>query len=129
MNNKDLVNVLNQIVVNLGNQETKAQKKLFKIYEKLKVYLDEYKEQLDEIRLDNASVDDKNQIIKDDKGDYKYTKDAIKNMMVQIKALDSQELKYEKLNVVNPSGLEVYVFLKEWVNGIEFTPDEDNIFS
>ena len=70
MTYKELIELVNLIKLNLGDQTTKGQKKLFKIYEKVKHHIDEYQSQIDEIRLDNASVDDKNNVILDDKGNY-----------------------------------------------------------
>lgn len=123
MKYKELVNVMNAIVVNLGNQETIGQKKLFKIYEKLKVYLDDYKEKLEEIKLNHASVDEKNLLIKDDKGEYKYTKEEMKLMLVEFNKLASAEFDYHKIEILNNKGLEGYQFLDGWVTGIDFKSD------
>jgi len=123
MKYKELVNVMNAILVNLGNQETIGQKKLFKIYEKLKVYLDEYKEKLEEIKLNHASVDEKNLLIKDDKGEYKYTKEDMKKMINNFNVVAAEDFDYQKINIVNIKGLEEYNFLDGWVTGIEFKSD------
>jgi hypothetical protein len=120
MKYKDLVNVMNAIVVNLGNQETIGQKKLYKIYDKLKVHLDEYKEKLEEIKLEHASVDEKNFLVKDDKGEYRYTKEAMKLMTAEFNKLAATEFDYKKIEVFNVKGLEGYNFLEDWVIGIVY---------
>ena len=52
----------------IGSQETKVQKKLFKIYEKVKSHHESYQSQVEELRLDNASTDDKDILLLDEKG-------------------------------------------------------------
>jgi len=120
MKYKDLINVMNAIAVSLGNQETIGQKKLYKIYDKLKVYLDEYKEKLEEIKLEHASVDEKNFLVKDDKGEYRYTKEAMKLMTADFNKLAASEFAYQKIEIVNNKGLEGYNFLADWVAGIVY---------
>lgn len=120
---KDLVNVMNAIVVNLGNQETIGQKKLFKIYEKLKPFLDTYKDNLEDIKLSHASVDEKGLLLKDEKNEYRYSKDDMRKMVVEFNSLASSEFEYQKINIVNPKGLEDYKFLNGWVEGIDFEND------
>ena len=125
MTYKELIELINLIKLNLGNQTTKGQKKLFKIYEKVKHHVDEYQSQIDEIRLDNASVDDKNNVIVDEKGNYKFSKEALKKLNADFKALENKEFEFNKINVVNPQGLEIYTFLDKWVEGVEFIKQED----
>lgn len=125
MTYKELNLMVRNIQASVGNQETKVQKKLFKIFEKVKKHLEDYNEQLNELRLDNASVDDKGILIMDDKGAYKYTKEAAKVLTKQITDLDNQEFPFEKINVVNPQGLEEFIFLEGWVTGVQFEADEE----
>ncbi len=51
MTYRDLLILVENIKLNIGNQETKGQKKLFKIYEKLKPYIDEFQAKIDDARL------------------------------------------------------------------------------
>lgn len=123
----ELVNNLNNEVVNqqVKGEETKASQKLGKIAKKLEKYVTEYNEQVEEIRIDNASTDDKGVILKEEKGGYKFGKDGLKKVMKQIKELNEKEFTYEQINVVNPAGLEEFTFLNGWVNGVEFIKEEE----
>ena len=123
----ELVNNLNNEVVNqqVKGEETKASQKLGKIAKKLEKYVTEYNEQVEEIRIDNASTDDKGVILKEEKGGYKFGKDGLKKVMKQIKELNEKEFMYETINVVNPAGLEEFTFLNGWVNGVEFITEEE----
>jgi hypothetical protein len=118
----ELVNNLNNETVNqqVKGQDTKVSQKLGKIAKKLTKYVDEYNEQVEEIRIDNASTDDKGVILKEEKGGYKFSKEGLKKVMKQIKELNEKEFIYEKINVVNPSGLEEFTFLQDWLTGVEF---------
>ena len=104
----------------IGSQETKVQKKLFKIYEKVKSYHESYQAQVEELRLDNASTDDKDILLLDEKGGYKFTKENIKKLTAQVKELGEKEFEFTTINVVNPDGLQDFTFLEEWTSGIEF---------
>lgn len=123
-----------ELVDNLNNEtrlqqvkgeDTKVSQKLGKIAKKLEKYVNEYNEQVEEIRIDNASTDDKGVILKEDKGGYKFGKDGLKKVMKQIKELNEKEFTYEPINVVNPAGLEEFNFLNGWVNGVEFIKEEE----
>lgn len=105
-------------------EDTKISQKLAKIGKKLEKYVIEYNEQVEEIRIDNASTDDKGVLLKDDKG-YKFAKEGLKKVMKQIKDLNEKEFKYEPINVVNPAGLEEFTFLKDWLTGVEFITEEE----
>ena len=104
----------------IGSQETKVQKKLFKIYEKVKSHHESYQAQVEELRLDNASTDDKDILLLDEKGGYKFTKESIKKLTAQVKELGEKEFDFTPIPVVNPDGLEHFTFLEEWTTGIEF---------
>jgi hypothetical protein len=123
----ELVNNLNQETVNqqVKGQDTKVSQKLGKIAKKLTKYVEEYNDQVEEIRIDNASTDDKGVILKEEKGGYKFSKDGLKKVMKQIKELNEKEFIYEKINVVNPSGLEEFTFLQDWLTGVEFKTEEE----
>jgi len=104
----------------IGSQETKVQKKLFKIYEKVKSYHESYQAQVEELRLDNASTDDKDILLLDEKGGYKFTKENIKKLTAQVKELGEKEFEFKAIPVVNPDGLQDFTFLEEWTTGITF---------
>jgi hypothetical protein len=117
-------NKLNVLVASInaviGNAESKTQKKLVKIYEKVKSYHESYQAQVEELRLDNASTDDKDILLLDEKGGYKFTKESIKKLTAQVKELGEKEFEFKKIEVVNPNGLENFTFLEDWTTGIEF---------
>jgi hypothetical protein len=119
---KQLVQSINEVI---GNQETKVAKKLVKVYEKVKKYHEDYNSQVEELRLDNASVDEKGILILNDKGDYKFNKEGIKKLTKDIEALNDKEFEFVIINVVNPQGLEDFTFLQDWVTGVEFNKQEE----
>jgi hypothetical protein len=119
MTYKELFILIENIKLNIGEQETKGQKKLFKIYEKLKPSIDEFQAKIDDARLDNAAVDDKGNLILDEKGEYKFNKEGLKKLKADIKKIEEGEFEFKKIEVMNPGGLEPYFFLKDWVNGVE----------
>lgn len=125
MKRKEL-NIINNILQTvITNEETKVQKKLIKIYEKLKPYMESNSEKANELRLDNASVDDKGILLTDEKGGYKYSKEGVKKLTKQLQDLDNEEFVFEKINITNPEGLEQFVFLRDWVTGVTFEEDEE----
>ena len=109
----------------IGSQETKVQKKLFKIYEKVKSHHESYQAQVEELRLDNASTDDKDILLLDEKGGYKFTKENIKKLTAQVKELGEKEFEFTTILVVNPQGLEDFNFLEDWTTGITFVKEEE----
>ena len=122
-------NQLQTLVANInaviGSQETKTQKKLVKIYEKVKSHHESYQAQVEELRLDNAQVDDKDCLLLNDKGEYRFTKDGIKKLTEQIKALGEKEFEFKPIEVINTQGLENFTFLEEWTKGITFVKEEE----
>lgn len=126
MTYKELIETLELIGKNLGNQENKVQKKLVKIYGKLKSYYDVYDELRNDFRLEHASVDEKGNVVLNEKGDYVFTKDALKNLQKDLKNLLNQSFIYEKINVVNPSGLEEHIYLQDWLNGVNFNQEDED---
>jgi len=122
-------NQLNTLIASInaviGNSESKTQKKLVKIYEKVKSHHESYQAQVEELRLDNASTDSNDILLLDEKGGYKFTKESIKKLTVQVTELGNKEFEFDKINVVNPAGLENFTFLEDWVNGITFVKEEE----
>lgn len=127
MNYKQLNQAVSSIQAVIANQETKVQKKLFKIFEKLKPVLTEYQDEVEVLRLDNASVDEKGILVLDEKGNYKFSKEGITNLTKQIKDLGEKEITFEKINVVNPQGLETFTFLEDLLTGVEFQHDDEEL--
>jgi hypothetical protein len=117
-----LVSSLNQVI---GSQDTKTQKKLFKIYEKVKKHHEEYQSEVEILRLDNAQTDDKDCLLLDEKGNYKYSKEGIKKLTKDIDALNDKVFDFQIINVVNPEGLTEFTFLEDWTTGIEFNKQEE----
>lgn len=124
MTYKDLFILIANINANLGDQTTKGQKKLIKIYEKVKHLVDEYNGKIEDYKLEFASVDDKGNVILDEKGAYKYNKEGLKNLNAKFKEIEGSEIIFDKINVINPAGLEIYTFLDKWIDGVEFIPTE-----
>lgn len=127
MNYKQLNQVVSSIQAVIANQETKVQKKLFKIFEKLKPVLTEYQDEVEVLRLDNATVDEKGILVLDEKGNYKFSKEGITKLTKQIKDLGEKEITFEKINVVNPQGLETFTFLEDLLTGVEFQHDDEEL--
>lgn len=122
-------NKLNQLIANLnaviGSQESKTQKKLFRIYEKLKSHHEDYQSQVEGLRLDNAQTDSNDCLLLSEKGEYRFTKDGIKKLTEQVKELGEKEFAFDKINIANPQGLESFSFLEDWTTGITFVKEEE----
>ena len=122
---KDLYMVVAYTAANIVDESMKGQKKLSLIRKKFQPYLDEYNEKRDELRLDHASCDDKGNLILDEKGEYKFTKEGLKKLSQEVKDLSDKEFEYTPIEVINPEGLEIYTFLDGWVNGVKFEKEEE----
>jgi hydroxymethylpyrimidine pyrophosphatase-like HAD family hydrolase len=125
MTYKELIEAMQILVQNIGNQETKTQKKLLKIHGKLKEYYEEYEEKLNDIRLENAMTEENGALILDEKQGYKYNKEGQRKMYKEIKDLLNKEFEYDFIEVVNPSGLEEHIYLKNFIVGVKFTQGEE----
>jgi len=125
MKYKQLLQLVSSINVVIGNQDTKTQKKLFKIYEKIKKHHEDYQAEVEILRLDNAQTDDKDCLLLDEKGNYRYSKEGIKKLTKDIEALNDKEFDFQIINVVNQSGLQDFTFLEDWTTGIEFNKQEE----
>ena len=111
----------------IGSQETKVQKKLFRLYEKVKSHHESYQAQVEELRLDNASTDSNDILLLDEKGGYKFTKESIKKLTAQVTELGNKEFDFTPIPVVNPQGLEDFNFLEDWTTGITFVKEEEEL--
>jgi calcineurin-like phosphoesterase len=125
MKYKQLLQLVSSINAVIGNQESKTQKKLFKLYEKVKKHHEEYQAEVEILRLDNAQTDDKDCLLLDEKGNYRYSKEGIKKLTKDIEALNDKEFDFVIINVVNQEGLKDFTFLEDWTTGIEFNKQEE----
>lgn len=125
MKYKQLLQLVGNLNAVIGSQETKTAKKLFQIYNKVKPYHEAYNTEVESLRLDAAQTDDKDCLLLDDKGNYKFSKEGIKKLTKDIEALNDKEFDFQIINVVNPQGLEDFTFLQDWVTGVEFNKQED----
>jgi hypothetical protein len=116
------VSNLNSVI---GNSETKTQKKLVQIYNKVKPHHEAYNTEVESLRLDAAQTDDKDCLLLTDKGEYKFSKEGIKKLTKDIEALNDKEFDFQIINVVNPEGLKDFTFLQDWVTGVEFNKQEE----
>ena len=125
MKYKQLLQLVNNINAVIGSSETKTQKKLVKIFEKVKKHHEDYQAEVEILRLDAAMTDDKDCLLLDDKGNYRYSKDGIKKLTKDIEALNDKEFDFVIINVVNQEGLKDFTFLEDWTTGIEFNKQEE----
>jgi hypothetical protein len=125
MKYKQLLQLVGNLNAVIGSQETKTAKKLFQIYNKVKPYHEAYNTEVESLRLDAAQTDDKDCLLLDDKGNYKFSKEGIKKLTKDIEALNDNEFDFQIINVVNQSGLQDFAFLQDWVTGVEFNKQED----
>ena len=122
---KQLNTLVASINAVIGNAESKTQKKLVKIYDKVKSHHESYQAQVEELRLDNASTDSNDILLLDEKGGYKFTKENIKKLTAQVKELGEKEFDFKPIEVVNSSGLKEFTFLENWTTGIAFITEEE----
>lgn len=127
----ELIGLVQTINVLLQNEEfvkseTKGVKKLQKIGEKLKSHLDSYNEQLEEIRLDNANTDKDGSLLLDEKGNYKYSKDGLKEVNKKVRVLLDKKFDFYQFTF-SKEGIEKYAFLEGWVEGLEFPKEVEEV--
>jgi uncharacterized protein YprB with RNaseH-like and TPR domain len=125
MKYKQLLQLVSSINAVIGNSETKTQKKLVQIYNKVKPYHEAYNTEVEGLRLDAAQTDSNDCLLLTEKGEYKYTKDGIKKLTKDIEALNDKDFDFQIINIVNPANLENFTFLDIWTTGIEFNKQEE----
>jgi len=119
----DLVRNLNGVQ---AEPNSKREKKLKKIAEKIKPIFEQYNEQREEIRLDNAHANAEGVLDLNEKGEYKFTKEGLKQMNKEMKKLLDKSFEFYQLSFNNES-IEDLMFLEGWVESILFPiPEEDN---
>lgn len=111
----DLVRNLNMTPAEKGS---KAEAKLKKIAEKIKPIFEQYNEKREDVRLEHAYVDSKGILELDEKGGYKFTKEGIKNMAVDMKKLLDETFEFYQFTF-SAEGIEDFKFLAGWVEKIE----------
>ena len=116
----ELFTLVHFINANVKEAKTKGQKKLALIGKKVQVFLDEYNEKAEELRLEAASVDKDGNLILNEKGSYSFSKDGLKKLNQQSKDLNLSSFDFDLIVVNNPEGLEIYPFLDGWVIGVKF---------
>lgn len=127
---QELLQLVKAINILSGNQEhassnMKGIKKLQKIGEKIKGQLAVYNEKLEDIRLDNAHTEANGCLIIDEKGGYKFSKEGLKKMNKDVKALLEETFELYQFTFSN-DGIENYGFLEGWVEGLTFPELESN---
>jgi hypothetical protein len=116
------------VVTNLGTiygneLSFTTEEKFKKIAEKVKPLFDEYNEKREDIRLDHAFEDKSGVLELNDKGEYKFTKEGIKAMAKDMKALLDETFEFYAFTF-STEGIDDLKFLAEWVEGIE--PEQPN---
>ena len=117
----DLVRNLNGVQ---AEPNSKREKKLKKIAEKIKPIFEEYNEKREDIRLDNAYANAEGVLDLNEKGEYKFTKEGLKQMNKEMKKLLDKSFEFYQLSFNNES-IEDLMFLAGWVESISF-PEEVN---
>ena len=111
----ELVRFLNSTPVEKGS---KAEAKLKKIAEKIKPLFEDYNEKREDIRLDHAYTESNGVLELNEKGEYKFTKEGIKAMAKDMKALLDDTFEFYQFTF-SKEGIEDFKFLAGWVEGIE----------
>lgn len=124
--NADLLELVRNLNITPAEKGSKKEAKLKKIAEKVKKLFEEYNEQREDIRLDHAYTDKNGVLEMNEKGEYKFTKDAIKAMSKDMKTLLDKEFDFYQFTF-STEGIEDLKFLAGWVEGIEPEKQDDNV--
>lgn len=126
MTHRELIKTMNLVVSNIGENKTKTQMKLSKIFEQLDKYRDAMQIKINGLKLDHASVDKDGNLLYEPNGEYKYQKSARKELdLALLNLADSDVDGFKPINVVNPKGLEQFSFLNGVVSGVDFVDPVD----
>jgi hypothetical protein len=124
---RDLLGLVHYLNQSIEQGKTIGQKKLIKIGDLLKPYIDSYNDKREWILLSNASVDENKNLIVDENNAYKYTAEGAHKRDKELMDLFLSDFDYTPIQINSPSELDQYTFLYGWVNGVEFTiePEEE----
>jgi hypothetical protein len=124
---RDLLGLVHYLNQSIEQGKTIGQKKLTKIGDLLKPYIDSYNDKREWILLSNASVDENKNLIVDENNAYKYTAEGAHKRDKELMDLFLSDFDYTPIQINSPSELDQYAFLYGWVNGVEFTiePEEE----
>ncbi len=124
---RDLLGLVHYLNQSIEQGKTIGQKKLIKIGDLLKPYIDSYNDKREWILLSNASVDENKNLIVDENNAYKYTAAGAHKRDKELMDLFLSDFDYTPIQINSPSELDQYTFLYGWVNGVEFTiePEEE----
>jgi hypothetical protein len=124
---RDLLGLVHYLNQSIEQGKTIGQKKLIKIGDLLKPYIDSYNDKREWILLSNASVDENKNLIVDENNAYKYTAEGAHKRDKELMELFLSDFDYTPIQINSPSELDQYTFLYGWVNGVEFTiePEEE----
>lgn len=114
----ELIELVRNLNVTPAEKGSKAEVKLKKIANKIKPIFEEYSEKRDDIRLEHAYADKNGVLETTEKGEYKYTKEAMKALTKDIRALSDETFEFYQFTF-STEGLEEFKFLAGWVEGIE----------
>ncbi len=123
--NTELLELVRNLNMTPAEKGSKREAKLKKIAEKIKQLFEEYNEKREEIRLDHAYADSKGVLELNEKGEYKFTKEGIKAMGKDMKALLEKEFDFYQFTF-SIEGIEDLKFLAGWVEGIEPEKEEQD---
>lgn len=115
-----LVQALNATNAERG---TKREEKLKKIAKKVKPLFDDYNDEKETIRLDNAYTDAYGVLVLNEKGEYKYTKEGAKAIKDEMKKLLNKEFDFYRFTF-SSEGIEDLLFLDGWVDSMTSESDE-----
>ena len=116
--NAELLELVRALNVTPTEKGSKAEAKLKKIVDKIKPLFEQYNEKREDIRLDNAHAESNGVLDLNEKGEYKFTKEGIKAMSKDMKALLDESFDFYQFTF-SSEGIEEFKFLAGWVEGIE----------
>jgi ElaB/YqjD/DUF883 family membrane-anchored ribosome-binding protein len=116
--NAELLELVKALNITPAEKGSKAEAKLKKIAEKIKPLFEQYHDKREDIRLDNAHTESNGVLDLNEKGEYKFTKDGIKAMAKDMKALLDDTFEFYQFTF-SSEGIESFKFLAGWVESIE----------
>jgi ElaB/YqjD/DUF883 family membrane-anchored ribosome-binding protein len=116
--NAELLELVKALNITPAEKGSKAEAKLKKIAEKIKPLFEQYHDKREDIRLDNAHTESNGVLDLNEKGEYKFTKDGIKAMAKDMKALLDDTFEFYQFTF-SSEGIENFKFLAGWVESIE----------